>query len=178
MENTDTIQSLYDQSGLLDILIGVEEYMDNMDLYAYKNWIKGELVEGPIVSKYWVEVTFKYNALNFPDPRAALMFEKQGTKIFIKKDYEVKPIENPRSEEDMMSVLGQGSSVKKVKDERIPILLIKFQIPRRLVNPESFDEYKMMITAKDDIDDQEPMGIESEDDNIDIEFDELEQGVQ
>lgn len=177
MDNTNTIQSLYDQSGLLDILIGVEEYLDNMDLYAYKNWIKGELVEGPVVSKYWVEITLKYTSTTFPDPRAALMFDKQGTKIFIKKDYEISPIKKPHSDNDMMSVLGQGSSVKKVKDEKIPILLIKFQIPRRLVNPESFDEYKLMITSKID-DYEEPEAIQDDTDDLDIDFDEVEnQGV-
>lgn len=147
-ETNNTIQSLYDQSGLLDILLGVEEYFDNMDLYAYKNWIYGELIEGPIVSKYWVEVVFKFSEETFPDPVATKMFEKQGTKVSIKRDYEDFPIAHPRQETDMqMFIGGMGSgTVKKPKSERKPVLLYKFQIPRRLVNPESFDEYKLMAS--------------------------------
>lgn len=144
MDSNVAIQNLYDQEGLLDILLGVEEYLDNMDLYAYKNWIHGELVEGPVVSKYWVETTFKYYHETFPDPRGALIFDNQGTIVSVRKDYELKPIEHPRSEEDMQLVPSQtntGNS-KLPKDERLPILLVKFRIPRRLVNPESFDEYK------------------------------------
>lgn len=143
MDSTQTLQNLFDQDGLLDILLGVEEYFDNMDLYAYKNWIDGILVEGPIVSKYWVEVTFKYTHDTFPDPRGALIFEKQGTKIFVKPDYEIKPLSHPRSDEDMQDVSLQFGSAKLPKDVKEPILLVKFQIPRVLVNPESFDEYKI-----------------------------------
>lgn len=146
MESENTIQSLYDQSGLLDILLGVEEYFDNMDLYAYKNWIYGELVEGPIVSKYWVEVVFKYDFETFPDPVATKMFEKQGTKVFVKKDFENFPIAHPRSMKDMTIALGQNTAVPLPREDRKEIILYRFQIPRRLVNPESFDEYKLMAS--------------------------------
>lgn len=142
--STNTIQRLYDQDGLLDILLGVEQYFDGMDLYAYKNWIEGEIVEGPTVTKYWVEVVLKYNQDTFPDPRALLIFERQGTKVLVSKTYENHPIEHPRSSDDMQSVIGSHSSAQKPKNERVPVLLVKFQIPRRLVNPESFDEYKLM----------------------------------
>ncbi|SOK58607.1 hypothetical protein [Yersinia phage fHe-Yen9-04] len=186
MDSSQAIQNLYDQDGLLDILLGVEEYFDNMDLYAYKNWIYGEVVEGPIVSKYWVEITLKFDHQTFPDPVATQMFERQGTKIFIRPDWEIYPIAHPRGNEDMQSVLGNGSSMRKPKDERKAIILYKFQIPRRLVNPESFDEYKLMAsdfnsnTMQDDVDvpekdpqDQESM--EGQDD--DIQFDETQGGL-
>ena len=146
MDSSTAVQNLYDQDGLLDILLGVEEYFDNMDLYAYKNWIYGEIVEGPIVSKYWVEITLKFTHETFPDPVATQIFERQGTKIFVRPDWEIHPIEHPRGNSDMQSVLGNSSSMSMPKDERFPILLYKFQIPRRLVNPESFDEYKLMAS--------------------------------
>lgn len=144
MEDISAIQQLYDQDGLLDILLGVEKYFDDMDLYAYKNWIYGELVEGPIVSKYWVEVTFKYDHKTFPDPMATKMFEAQGTRVYVMKTYENAPVQSPRSRTDMMTVAGQGNAVQIPKDQHFPIILYKFQIPRRIVNPESFDEYKLM----------------------------------
>lgn len=146
MDSSQAIQNLYDQDGLLDILLGVEEYFDNMDLYAYKNWIYGEVVEGPIVSKYWVEITLKFDHNTFPDPVATKMFEIQGTKIYIRPDWETYPISHMRGNDDMQSVLGNNSSSKKPKEERKAIILYKFQIPRRLVNPESFDEYKLMAS--------------------------------
>ena len=66
-----TVQKLFDDSGLMDILLGVEEYFDNADLYVFQGWIDGEIVEGPVVSKYWVEVTLKYDLDKMPDPRGA-----------------------------------------------------------------------------------------------------------
>jgi|AGFT01.1.fsa_nt_gi hypothetical protein len=147
MEENSAIQNLYDQDGLLDILLGVEKYFDDMDLFAYKNWIYGELVEGPIVSKYWVEVTFKYDHDTFPDPMGTKVLEQQGTKVYIKRDFENTPIAFPRSRNDMEAVGTQSGSVSLPKDERIPIILYKFQIPRRIVNPESFDEYKLIAST-------------------------------
>lgn len=144
--NSSPVQTLYDQDGLLDILIGVEKYFDDMDLYAYKNWIYGELVEGPIVEKYWVTVTFKYDHDTFPDPLATKILERQGTKVFVKADYEVSPISHPRKLGDMETVAAQASGISLPADERVPIILYKFQIPRRIVNPESFDEYKLMAS--------------------------------
>lgn len=180
-DDNSTIQRLYDEDGLLDILLGVEQYFDGMDLYAYKNWISGEIVEGPVVSKYWVEVTLKYTNENFPDPRGALIFERQGTKIEIMKTFEKHPIEHPRSQEDMGSVLGaSGSVMSKPKEERIPILLIKFQIPRKLVNPESFNEYKLIssefnnnsLLNDEPVEEEEQQAVETEE-GSDLDFDEL-----
>lgn len=172
MEDNSAIQNLYDQDGLLDILLGVEKYFDDMDLYAYKNWIYGELVEGPMVSKYWVEVTFKYDHDTFPDPMGTRVLEQQGTKIFIKRDFEIAPVAFPRNRDDMQSVGTQGGSVQLPKDERIPVILYKFQIPRRIINPESFDEYKLMASTfnksadmdEDQPDTQEDMSMDNEQD--------------
>ncbi len=183
MDSSQAVQNLYDRDGLLDILLGIEEYFDNMDIYAYKNWIYGEIVEGPIVSKYWVEITLKYDHDTFPDPIATKILEKQGTKVFVRPDWEVSPIAHPRSMNDMQSVLGNNSSVLKPKDERKAIILYKFQIPRRLVNPESFDEYKLLVselnTSSPDDDAPAPAEPEQqEQDQDDIQFDDDQQGGQ
>lgn len=189
MDSSQAIQNLYDQDGLLDILLGVEEYFDNMDLYAYKNWINGEIVEGPNVSKYWVEITLKFSHDTFPDPVATKIFEKQGTKIFVRPDWEVHPIEHPRSNDDMQSILGNAANLSTPKDERTPILLVKFQIPRRLVNPESFDEYKLMASdfnsnsmneEESAAPEQQPEQQDQQDPNAgsdDIQFDEPQGGM-
>ena len=168
-ENSSPVQTLYDQDGLLDILLGIEKYFDDMDLYAYKNWIYGELVEGPIVSKYWCEVTFKYDHDTFPDPLATEMFERQGTKVMVKQDWEVGPVTHPRSLGDMQTVAAQGAGLSVPADERKPIILYKFQIPRRIVNPESFDEYKLMASdfnsnSEDEFNGMPEMDMDSEED--------------
>lgn len=147
MNTTDNaIQQLYDNSGMLDILLAVEKYFDDNDLYAYTGVIEGELVEGPNVTKYWCTVTFKYYRENFPDPTAFTVLEKHGTKVQVKADYEIRPIAKPRSRNDMKTQATQHGSVNVPRTERVPVLLVRFQIPRNLINPESFDEYKLMAS--------------------------------
>ena len=133
-----TVQKLFDDSGMMDILLGVEEYFDNADLYVFDNWIDGEVVEGPIISKYWVEVTLKYPQDKMPDPRGAFLFENQGTKIMVRKDVELVPLKYASEPDELDSESG------KVINEEVPGVLIKFVIPRRLVDVGSVEEYKIL----------------------------------
>ena len=58
-QSKDTIQRLYDQDNLLDILIEFEAVLDSLDLYTFKKWFEGEVASGPWLRRYWVEVTLK-----------------------------------------------------------------------------------------------------------------------
>lgn len=148
------IQHLYDNQGLLDILIAIEKYFEDNDLYAYPNIQSGEVVEGPEVEKYWITIVLKYYRENFPDPYAFKILEQHGTKVQAKGDYEIRPIEHPRSKRDMQNVTAQHGSISTPRDERVPVLLVRIQIPRSIINPESFDEYKLNIAELNKV--QEP----------------------
>lgn len=163
--NTETVQRLFDDSSLLDILLGVEEYFDNADLYVFSNWIDGEIVEGPVVSKYWVEVTLKYDMDKMPDPRGAYLFENQGTKIMVRQDVE-RVI--PKYAKDMDDLDIESG---KVKEEKVPVILIKFVIPRRLVDVASVEEYKLLD------DDMEETG-DVPQDNMEEPMDDMEQAPE
>ena len=163
--NTETVQRLFDDSSLLDILLGVEEYFDNADLYVFSNWIDGEIVEGPVVSKYWVEVTLKYDMDKMPDPRGAYLFENQGTKIMVRQDVE-RVI--PKYAKDMDDLDIESG---KVKEEKVPVILIKFVIPRRLVDAASVEEYNLL---DDDL--EEAGGVPQ--DNMEEPMDDMEQAPE
>lgn len=160
-----TVQKLFDDSGLMDILLGVEEYFDNADLYVFQGWIDGEIVEGPVVSKYWVEVTLKYDMDKMPDPRGAYLFENQGTKIMVRQDVE-RVI--PKYAKDMDDLDIESG---KVKEEKVPVILIKFVIPRRLVDAASVEEYKLLD------DDMEETGDVLQD-NMEEPMDDMEQAPE
>lgn len=160
-----TVQKLFDDSGLMDILLGVEEYFDNADLYVFQGWIDGEIVEGPVVSKYWVEVTLKYDMDKMPDPRGAYLFENQGTKIMVRQDVE-RVI--PKYAKDMDDLDIESG---KVKEEKVPVILIKFVIPRRLVDAASVEEYKLLD------DDMEETG-DVPQDNMEGPMDDMEQAPE
>lgn len=142
---TGNIQKLFDEDGLQDILLAVEEYLDNMDLYVFANWIDGEIVEGPVVSKYWVEITLKYTMDELPDPRGAYLFHNQGTKIQVRKDTQMVP--RPVREPGDIN----PETNKQVMNE-VPVMLVKFTIPRRLVDASSVQEYEILDSEEDAID--------------------------
>ena len=68
IKNTKTI---YMSESSLETMMDIERVMDSLDMYAFKNWKKGELVEGPIRKKHWVEATFMWPKKAMPDPDGA-----------------------------------------------------------------------------------------------------------
>jgi hypothetical protein len=62
-------KDIYLSDGSLMTLIDFERVLDSLDIYAFKNWEIGELVQGPIISKYKVSCTFLWPENLMPDPR-------------------------------------------------------------------------------------------------------------
>jgi hypothetical protein len=63
------IKNIYMSEGSLLTLLDFERVLDSLDIYAFKNWEIGELVQGPIISKYKVSCTFLWPENLMPDPR-------------------------------------------------------------------------------------------------------------
>jgi hypothetical protein len=61
---------------ILDILLQTEDILDSLDVYCYKNWLDGEVVDGPLVRRHWISVSLLYPLHKMPDPRAALRLLK------------------------------------------------------------------------------------------------------
>jgi hypothetical protein len=57
--------------GSLLTLLDFERVLDELDIYAFKNWIIGELVQGPQINKYTVACIFMWPEKLMPDPRGA-----------------------------------------------------------------------------------------------------------
>ena len=56
----DNIRDIDKNGTLLDILLEYERVLDEVGLYAYKNWRLGEIVEGPKLARYWLHVKLMY----------------------------------------------------------------------------------------------------------------------
>ena len=65
----DNIRDIYMSDGSLTTLLDFERVLDEMDIYAFRNWEIGELVAGPDIGKYTVGVTFMWPEKMMPDPR-------------------------------------------------------------------------------------------------------------
>jgi hypothetical protein len=63
------IQDIYLSEGSLLTLLDFERVLDELDLYAFKNWQIGELVSGPNIGKYRVSCIFMWPERLMPDPR-------------------------------------------------------------------------------------------------------------
>ena len=67
----ENIKEIYMSEGSLLTLLDFERVLDELDLYAFKNWQLGELVQGPEVGKYKVGCIFLWPEKLMPDPRGA-----------------------------------------------------------------------------------------------------------
>ena len=83
----------------LTILLEIEGMLDKLDMYVFENWIEGEIVDGPNVSKYWIDLTLMYKREQMPDPEAITRLTEHNIKVFYKKDVleQPKKIEDPES---------------------------------------------------------------------------------
>jgi hypothetical protein len=67
----ENIRDIYLSEGSLLTLLDFERVLDELDLYAFKNWAIGELVAGPDIGKYRVTCIFMWPERLMPDPRGA-----------------------------------------------------------------------------------------------------------
>ena len=81
----DNIKGIYTSDGSMSNLLDYERVLDQADLYAFKNWIKGELVQGPNIGRYTVSCVFMWPHKLMPDPRGAMRLVKIGCKVEVGK---------------------------------------------------------------------------------------------
>jgi len=49
-----TVKGIFTSDGSMAVLLDYERVLDEADLYAFRNWELGELVQGPVVKRYSV----------------------------------------------------------------------------------------------------------------------------
>lgn len=89
----DTVKGIMTSDGSMATLLDYERVLDEADLYAYKNWELGELVQGPNVKRYTVSCIFMWPYKLMPDPRACKRLASIGCKIKFKKTHIKVPVE-------------------------------------------------------------------------------------
>lgn len=89
----DTIKGVYMSDGAMSTLLDFERVLDEADVYAFKNWIIGELVQGPVIGRYSAKCVFMWPYKLMPDPRAALRLMNIGCKVAYAKSSIRVPVE-------------------------------------------------------------------------------------
>jgi hypothetical protein len=65
-----TVKGIMTSDGTMSMVLDFERVIDELDIYAFKNWEIGELVQGPDVGRYTTSCTFMWPYKLMPDPRA------------------------------------------------------------------------------------------------------------
>jgi len=154
----DQIQNVSDTNTLLDMLLEFEAVLDDMDLYSYKNWIEGQILEGPNTERYFVSVKLMYPEKQMPDPDGALRLMSRDCLVRYKKDTLVRPTKVQSFDDVVTELQPDGAIKQKAKTIEEPIWVVEIKMPRRYVD-EFSDE---VITVDDEQYDTEAVSMDSQ----------------
>jgi len=119
-------ESVYESDTAFQILKDFERVIDEVDLYVYKNWEDGELLDGPKIDRHWITCKFMWPRAKMPDPMGAKRLVDYDCKIGYAKTHIIQP-RKIRTPDDMRP------STKKGKLDRIPIWVVEIQMPKKLI---------------------------------------------
>jgi hypothetical protein len=137
----DFIKRLSDSASLTDILIQIEDWLDSLDIYVFKNWFEGQVVDGPVIERHWVSIILKYDYKQMPDPEGAVRMMKYGAIIKYKKTQEE---DTTNHKEENISQLNnelqngqtnvQSNDITQKSPQLKPVWLIEVKIPRHFID--------------------------------------------
>jgi hypothetical protein len=162
------IRDLYLSEGSLLTLLDFERVIDELDIYAFKNWSKGELVAGPEISKYKVSCTFMWPYKMMPDPRGAKRLLPFDCEVFYKKT----KIKIPIKIDDPSDYI-PGTHKARIVEK--PVWLVEIVMPKNLISDirtgsveledQELDLEDLDQAYEQDIDKDEFKGPDGQDDN-------------
>ncbi len=122
-----TVKGIFTSDGSMNTLLDFERVLDEADLYAFRNWDLGELVQGPNVRRYTVSCVFMWPYHLMPNPKGAVRLVNIGCAVkFAKSEIEVPvEIENP---EDFVP----GTRYPKMKKR--PVWFVYVEVPKELLD--------------------------------------------
>lgn len=122
----DNTKELYMSKSSLDSLCDFERVLDELDTYVFNNWIKGELVEGPIYEKYFITCTFMYPEKFMPDPRGGERLLDYNCKVKYRKTKFNYPV-IVKNQDDFRPGTHMPRMVEK------PVWLVEIKMPKQLM---------------------------------------------
>ena len=120
------IKNIYASDNVVSSLVNMEKVLDDVNIYAYQNWNKGELVEGPQVTKYDTTATFMWEQNEMPDPDAGKRITNLGGQVAFKKDIKLVP-------RKIKTYSDYRPGTRKGKLDEIPVWLVKITIPNTVI---------------------------------------------
>ena len=126
-EIVNNVKGIMTSDGTMTTLLDFERVLDEADIYAFKNWGLGELVDGPIIRRYEVICTFLWPMGVMPDPRGAKRLLPLGCNVKFKKTSIKVPIQIQEPDD-----FKPGTHYPKLVDRKV--WLVNITMPKELMN--------------------------------------------
>ena len=123
----EQVKNIYMSEGVIATLLDYERVLDEMDIYAFRNWSIGELVEGPEIKRYSVTCVFMWPRELMPDPKGARRLLPFGCTVKFKKTQMSVPVKVEKPDD-----YRPGS--RKPKLIKKDIWLVEITIPKYMIN--------------------------------------------
>jgi len=123
----DNIKNIYMSEGSLTTLLDFERVLDELDIYAFRNWEIGELVQGPDIGKYRVSAIFMWPENLMPDPRGARRLLPFDCKVSYRRQKIKIPIR-------ITDPSDYRPGTKKARIIERPVWLVQIVIPKSLMS--------------------------------------------
>jgi hypothetical protein len=123
----DNIRDIYMSEGSLTTLLDFERVLDEVDIYAFKNWELGELVAGPDIGKYRVTCTFMWPEKLMPDPRGGRRLLPFDCEVSYRKVEMKIPIK-------ITDPSDYREGTKKARIVEKPVWLVEIVMPKSLMS--------------------------------------------
>jgi hypothetical protein len=164
----DNTKEIFMTDSALSTLMDFERVLDELDLYVFKNWKDGELVEGPVYEKYFVSCTFMWPYKMMPDPRGGERLLSYDCEVYYSKDQ----LEYPVKVKDPDDFEPGGKMPKMAKT---PVWLVNIVMPKKLMQEIQQGSLELE-SATLDIEDIEQAYEEGDDQSM--EFDQEDQNAE
>ena len=132
----DNLKANTGRDSALETLMDIERVLDTANIYTYKNWIEGEIVEGPRIDRYWVTITLMYPNKLMPDPEGALRLINNGCKVYFAEDVLITAakLKTPDDSEGQDGAEGKRPGQTRAKKVSKPVWLVTLVMPRKYLD--------------------------------------------
>jgi hypothetical protein len=126
VEVIKNLQTLSENQTAFKVLKDFERVLDELDVYVYKNWLEGELIEGPDVSRYSVTCKFMWDRNEMPDPEGGKLLTNYGCEVKYERTFVMLPrkIKDPDD---------YRPGTKKGKIDAHPVWIVHIEMPKKLM---------------------------------------------
>jgi hypothetical protein len=156
-EVSNHLENIYFSPTLMKVLVDFERVLDEGELFAYENWILGELVDGPNISRYDVKCVFLYPEKIVPSSKATKRLVKLGC-TFKSRKTKIKV---------RLELLDPTDyTLEDVPEKRVEktVYLIEITVPKELMNDirQSYNEMANEMIDTKSIDEEYEMDLQED----------------